>query len=98
MAVEQEHLEAPAESGASSGDGAHADRRIPDVSTDYWVTVCSACRTASCWHGESMCGWGRTASTIEILASVLRIEGREHRDNFSVSKLEAVCGSVRYVP
>ncbi len=73
-----------------------SEQNVPGVTTDYWVTVCSACRCASCWHGEFMCGWGRTASTVEMLASVLRIEGREHRDNFSEEKLKAVCGSVRY--
>ena len=65
---------------------------------DYWVTVCSACRCASCWHGEFMCESSRTASTIEVRASELRGEDLEHPSNFAVGKIREVCGSVRYVP
>ncbi len=63
--------------------------------TDYYVTVCSVCRCASCWHGELMCDSARYAGTIEVLASVLRGEDREHASNFTIRKLEAVCGHVR---
>lgn len=59
------------------------------------VTVCSACRCASCWHGEFMCDSSRCAGTIDVLASELRGEYREHPSNFSVEKLREVCGSVR---
>jgi hypothetical protein len=65
---------------------------------DYYVTVCSACRCASCWHGEFMCdGAWLGAGTVEALASVLRGEDREHVSNFNPEKIEAVCGSVRFV-
>jgi hypothetical protein len=64
---------------------------------DYLVTVCAACRTAACWHGEFLCE--RSAGpTIDIRASVLRADQREHPSNFSVRKVREVCGSVRYVP
>lgn len=62
----------------------------------YWVTVCDACRTASCWHGEFMCQASGGAGTTEVLASVLDAEDREHRDNYSEAELQRVCGSVRY--
>lgn len=70
------------------------DHRMPK--TDYLVTVCSACRCASCWHGEFMCDASRTAGTVNVRASVLRAEAREHPDNFSTAKLQWVCGAVRY--
>ena len=63
---------------------------------DYYVTVCSACRCASCWHAEFMCQANRHAGTVEVLASELRREDREHPRYFSVSKLREVCGDVRY--
>lgn len=66
--------------------------------TDYLVTVCSACRTASCWHGEFMCERSRDANVVDVRASVLRSEKREHPDNFSEAKLYNVCGDVRYLP
>lgn len=65
---------------------------------DYFVTVCDACRCASCWHGEFMCQESMTAGTVDVLASVLRAEGREHPGCFSVEKLMEVCGSVRCAP
>ncbi len=64
--------------------------------SDYWVTVCSACRTASCWHGEFMCDRFRDAGTIDVLASAIRGEDRENRSNYSIRKIREVCGSVRY--
>ncbi len=63
---------------------------------DYYVIVCSACRCASCWHGESLCQASRTAGTVEVRASELRREDREHPSYFSEAKLREVCGSVRY--
>ncbi len=65
--------------------------------SDYFVTVCSVCRCASCWHGEFMCEASRNAGNVEVLASVLRGENREHPDNFGIAKLQQVCGPVRYV-
>ena len=63
---------------------------------DYYVTVCSVCHCASCWHGEFMCEASRGAGTIDVRASELRGEDREHPDNYSIAKLQEVCGSVRY--
>jgi hypothetical protein len=65
---------------------------------DYWVTVCSACRTAACWHGEFLCGRARTADTVDERASVLMNEDREHRGHFTRARLLDVCGSVREAP
>lgn len=67
------------------------------IDRDYWVTVCAACRCASCWHAEFFCASARTASTTEAKASLLRDEDREHPSNYSVDKIREVCGSVRYV-
>jgi hypothetical protein len=44
-----------------------------------------------------MCMSSRNASTIEVKASDLRAESREHEDNYSEVKLRDVCGSVRYL-
>lgn len=54
------------------------------------------CRCASCWHGDFMCQEAQNASTVDIPASVLRREDREHPDQFAEAKLTEVCGSVRY--
>lgn len=68
------------------------------MSKDYYVTVCSVCRCASCWHGEFRCDASRGAGTVEVLASELLREKREHRSHFSIGKLREVCGGVRYAP
>ncbi len=75
---------------APGGDGA-------DVERDYWVTVCSACLTASCWHGEVYCDYAKFASTVEKRASELRKLGHEHADHFSRETLFKHSGSVRDV-
>lgn len=67
------------------------------MKTDYIVTVCSACRTASCWHGEFLCQSAAGASTERVAASVLRKLKLEHRSNYSVAKLREVCGGVERV-
>lgn len=64
--------------------------------TDYYVTVCSACRCASCWHGVFLCGASRNAGTVEVRASELLQDDREHPSYFSAAKLREVCGNVRY--
>lgn len=74
-----------------------SDKKTQTLSMpDYYVTVCSVCCCASCWHGEYMCKDTRGAETIEALASALHQEAREHPDNFSIAKLTEVCGAVRY--
>lgn len=67
------------------------------IKSDYMVTVCAACRCASCWHGEFMCQQSGTANTVDVAASVLRAENREHASNFSEGKLMNVCGNVKYI-
>lgn len=62
---------------------------------DYLVTVCSACRRASCWHDSFPCANATTASTVDVLASKLREEDREHPSHFSRERLIAVCGQVK---
>lgn len=65
--------------------------------SDYVVTVCSACRCASCWHGVFMCERSRGASTVDVPASVLATEDREHEFYFSEANLRDVCGQIRYL-
>lgn len=65
--------------------------------SDYIVTVCDRCLTASCWHGEFMCSDSQHAGTKELRASQLQKLGLEHPSNFSERKIIAVCGSVRFV-
>lgn len=66
--------------------------------TDYYVTVCSVCRCASCWHGEFFCKDSSIANVVDVLASVLRREYREHPSHYTEGKLMEVCGQVRYAP
>jgi hypothetical protein len=65
--------------------------------TDYYVTVCASCLTASCWHGEHGCQSSKTANICDIKASQLDKEKREHPGNYSREKLLAVCGTIREV-
>lgn len=64
---------------------------------DYYVTVCAACRCASCWHGEFLCEKAQNAGTVEVLASVLAAEKNEHRHHFSRRNVMRVCGAIREV-
>lgn len=64
---------------------------------DYYVTVCGACLRASCWHGDDLCDESRNAGTVIERASILRKEGREHSDNYSVKKLIDVCCDVDFI-
>lgn len=59
---------------------------------DRIVTVCSACLTASCWHGEMMCEDSRGAGTVSMPARELDKLGREHPSAYSVEKVRRVCG------
>jgi len=59
---------------------------------DRKVTVCAACLTASCWHGEFMCEASRTADVTTRTVRELRALGREHPSNYSVAKVREVCG------
>lgn len=62
---------------------------------DYFVTVCSECLRASCWHGEDLCDKSRNAGTVDRLASALDALHHEHPDHYSIAKLLKVCGTVR---
>ena len=64
---------------------------------DYWVTVCSVCGRAGCWHGTDLCDEAQGASTVDLRASQLRASNLEHRSNFSIARLTEVCGNVDYV-
>jgi len=68
-----------------------------DATSDYWVTVCSSCLRASCWHGEFGCHQFETAGTVQRKASQLDKLNREHADNYSHDKLIEVCGVVDFV-
>lgn len=65
----------------------------PEIGADWWVTVCSACLTAICWHGEMYCDHAKNAGTAEKRASTLRALNREHPDNFSPEKIWRVTGN-----
>ncbi len=64
---------------------------------DYYVTVCDACSTASCWHGEFMCQRAKTSGTRQTTASRLSELQLEHSSNYSREKLLDVCGRVEEV-
>lgn len=65
--------------------------------SDYWVTVCEVCRTASCWHNKFLCERSATAGLVDVPASVLRTEDREHPTHYSRERVLAVCGEVKEV-
>ena len=68
-----------------------------DTTADYYVTVCSHCLCASCWHGECGCQKYRTAGTVQRKASELDKLNREHPDNYSRQKIAEVCGAIAFV-
>lgn len=49
-----------------------------DREFDYEVTVCAACKCASCWSGKFVCDDFGTAGTTRILASKLDEMFLEH--------------------
>jgi hypothetical protein len=65
--------------------------------SDYLVTVCSACKKASCWHGDFFCEESGSAGTVDIPASQLAKMLLEHPSCYSTKRLLEVCGTVRYV-
>lgn len=54
------------------------------------VTVCEACRRASCWHGHFYCAEALSAGTVSVPASVLRDEAREDPSYFRPREAAAV--------
>lgn len=57
------------------------------------VTVCEACLTASCWHGEFMCQRSGSAGTTTRTVAELDALDREHPSNYSVETVRNVCGA-----
>lgn len=76
---------------------ASAESELEKLDGDYWVTVCAACQTAACWHGELMCGAHIGAGTEEFLASALRPRGLENQQNYRPEKIISVEGWLRGV-
>jgi hypothetical protein len=58
------------------------------------VNVCSACLTASCWHGTFPCDSHKQAGLVERTVAELDAMGREHPSHYSVEKVREVCGAV----
>lgn len=59
---------------------------------DRPITVCAACRCASCWHGEFYCEDAKAADVTEVPRRVLIAEGNEHPGHFSDAKIAEVWG------
>jgi len=64
---------------------------------DYWVTVCSSCLRACCWHGIFYCDEYQSAGTTKRKASELRKLKKENYSYFSIKNLVDTCGDVEYV-
>lgn len=56
------------------------------------IEVCDKCLTASCWYGEFMCTEAKSAGTTMKTIGELTQMSREHPENWSDEKLEAVFG------
>ena len=55
--------------------------KLPKEVPKYTVTVCSACRRASCWQGKFFCDEYQTAGTIEetrIALALLNLESSHY--------------------
>lgn len=52
------------------------------------VTVCSACLTASCWHGAFYCDDYKTAGTVEKTVAELRALDLEHPTYWTLDETE----------
>lgn len=64
------------------------------ISNTKIIQVCSACLTASCWHGEFMCDNSRGAGTVLKTVGELRRLTGEHPDNWASEKLIAIYGEL----
>lgn len=49
-----------------------------DLTDDWEVTVCDACKEASCWLGIIMCDRSRDAGTRKLPVRTLRQISQEH--------------------
>ncbi len=47
--------------------------RLPREVAKYTVTVCEACRRASCWQGKWYCDEYKTAGTVQETRSALAL-------------------------
>ena len=64
---------------------------------DWLVTVCASCRRAQCWHGDLLCDSASTAGTVDVPASQLDLEHREHPEHYSRENLLRICGDVEMI-
>ena len=71
-------------------------RRIRRIDESYrdneLVTVCDACETAVCWHGEMMCWAAEDAGTKEMTVKELDDLGKEDPSYYSPERLMEICG------
>lgn len=76
-----------------------SDRKTDAVrkDEDWWVTVCSECLRASCWHMEFPCEKARYAGTAQRAASDLDALNLEHPSHYEPTKLERTNGRVVYI-
>jgi hypothetical protein len=51
---------------------------MPDQEDQRLVTVCSACKQASCWQGKFYCDHYKTAGTVRLTIEKLRRLDLEH--------------------
>ena len=58
----------------------HRGNKLPKERARYTVTVCAACRRASCWQGKFYCEEYRTAETAEETRTALAILNLESSD------------------
>ena len=64
---------------------------------DYYVTVCKSCKTAVCWHGEMYCMASQGADIEQFKASELDKLNLEHPSYYTVERLTAIEGGIKYV-
>lgn len=65
-----------------------------DQNPDQVVVVCSACGTASCWHGDFYCDESRGADIEKTTRGVLDTKGLEHPSHYSDEKLFKIYGTL----
>lgn len=60
--------------GEAKGEAVPVDRRCSKCGgTHETVTVCDACKHASCWLGEFMCEKSRSAGTVDLPVATLAL-------------------------
>lgn len=68
------------------------ERRSARKRRDYLVTVCDACCTASCWHGDFLCGRAGAAGTKQVMKSRLTQLALEAPYHYSRRRILEVTG------